>query len=1037
MNLTRAAISHKPITLVFAAISLFVGASSFLSMSRRENPRITIRNCLVETRWEGASAQQVEDLITEPLEDAIYQIEEVETVESISRTGFSRIDVDLIDSVGPDEIDQIWDKVRDKVDAVRGQMPDGSTPPFVNSDFGDVSSVCLVLHPTHGAGPGPEYSYRDLEILADDLSTALKSIDSVASVTTFGVPDEVITLAVDAGDWAKLGLTIDELGEAIDQRNLANAGAVLSSDERDYPLRPTGELDTVDDLRRVGVYRAAGERVVRVADLPFDITRSHREPRRSAVRFLSPESGAPRALLLGISMKEGQNVVQLGDDVDRVVAAFRARSLPGDLQISRVNDLPRQVDDLVSDFMESLWQAIAIVLGVAWLMMGWRPALVMAAAIPLSMITTLAIVPHLGVELEQFAIASLIIVLGMVVDNAIVVTDNVQRLLNEGLEAGRAAVQGAESLARSILSSTLTTVGAFLPMLTIPGESGEYMRSLPIVVSVTLLASYVVAMTVSPLMASWVLRPRKDTSAGESRIASLYTGLVRNCLRRRVVTLGVAGGAVFASVGLVPVIGSQFFPGGVRDQFFIDITLPTGSSLEATERVVERVESALIRTSRTELDGQSVDRLVNATSFIGTGGPRIILSLDPGDGVPHEAMIIVNTQSPDVSRPWVEQLRAELADVPGARIDVRPYELGPPISSPVEFRVSGDDLDVLREAGGQVLAQLHETPGTLGPNSDWGELTYGIGLEIDTERAFLAGVSSRAIGDTLADLYGGGRLTTVREGDHLVDVELRLRAEQRKNAESIDAVYVGKGDQAVPLSALVDADATWEHAAIARRNRVRTVTVGCRVGPGMLANQVTTAIDPRVREIVTALPAGYRAEIGGEAEETATSQKSIGDAMQISVVLIFLVLLFQYNSMSKPLVVLTAFPLSLIGALFGLLVTGWPLGFMPLLGIVALAGTVINNAIVLIEFIETEVSGGADLEDAIARAGLARMQPILLTTLTTIGGLLPLALFGGPMWAGMSWAMIFGLAVSTVLTLLVIPTVYVTFVRRFGMKVVG
>ncbi|MEO0652108.1 MAG: efflux RND transporter permease subunit, partial [Planctomycetota bacterium] len=736
-----------------------------------------------------------------------------------------------------------------------------------------------------------------------------------------------------------------------------------------------------------------------------------------------------------ISMKENQNVVQLGADVDALVDRFVGTSLPPDVRVERMNDLPRQVDSLVAGFMESLWQAVAIVLGVALLMMGWRPALVMSTAIPLSMISTIAVVPYFGVELEQFAIASLIIVLGMVVDNAIVVTDNVQRLIDEGVERSRAAIDGAHTLARAILSSTLTTVAAFVPMLSITGETGEYMRSLPIVVSATLLSSYLVAMTVTPIMCTVLLRPSKTTGGETGRVGALYLGFVRRAIAARVVTLAVTGAMLLGSLSLTPLIGSQFFPGGVRDQLFVDVTLPTGASLEATEAVVAQVEQILVDTSQAEVDGETVERLLNATAFVGTGGPRLFLSLDPSDGVPNEATIIVNTTSDLVSRPWVAELRRAVGQIPDARIDVRPYELGPPVDNPVEYRLTGSDLTVMREAGLRLLETIQGTPGVLGANQDWGELARTVDLDVDLERAYLAGVSSGAVSSSLRELYGGTSLTSLREGDHLVDVVLRLPSEQRESSDSLPAVYVDGDAGPVPLVSVAEVGTGHEPATIGRRNRRRTMTLGGRVAPGLLANEVSQELFAELEPIVRELPAGYSLEIGGEFEETATSQTQVVNALKISVVLIFLVLLIQYNSMSKPAVVLLAFPLSLIGALLGLFLTGWPLGFMPMLGIVALAGTVINNAIVLIDFIETTVSDGVPLREAVAKAGLARMQPILLTTLTTVGGMLPLALFGGPMWAGMSWAIIFGLSLSTVLTLVVIPTVYVLFAERFRMQV--
>ncbi|MEM6421043.1 MAG: efflux RND transporter permease subunit [Pseudomonadota bacterium] len=1034
MNLPEIAIKYRAVTLVVAAIVMFTGVTTFTSMPRRENPRITIRAATVETYWPGASALRMEDLITEPLEDAIAQIEEVDTLKSLSRTGYSRIDITLLDSVLEDTLDQTFDLVRDKVDAVRGELPDGALPPFVNSDFGDVSSVCLVIHTT---GPEREepYSYRELELVADDLETEVKRLESVGSVSTFGVPGEVITLEIENAQWSKLGLTRQQLADAIDERNIANSGAVVVTPERRYPLRPSGELVTTDEIAGVTIDAVEGERSVTLRDLPFAVRRGPEDPRTSGVRYSSPDDRSGRAVLLGVTMKRGENVVQLGADIAEIVEGFRRTRLPPGLEITRVNDLPRQVDVLIADFVESLWQAIVIVLGVACLMMGWRPALVMATAIPLCMISAIAVVPYFGVELEQFAIASLIIVLGMVVDNAIVVTDNAQRMMNEGVDRQRAAIDGANGLARSILSSTLTTVAAFLPMITITGATGEYMRSLPIVVSATLLSSYLVAMTVTPMMCSWILRPKKQKAAGRGRVGDIYIRLIRFCVDKRLVSLGAAALAFFMSLGLMPVVGTAFFPGGVRDQFFVHITAPVGTSLEATEDIAAQVEDLIVRTGNRGPDGDDTQRLLHATTFVGTGGPRMMLSLDPEHSVPHYAMVLVNTTDPEVSRPWVDQLRREVKSIPGARIDVRPFMTGPPIDNPVEFRFVGRDLDVMRDVGRRMLREFAETEGTVTPFDDWGEMINTVELEVDPDRAYLAGVTNRTISEQLDLLYGGGHLTTLREGDHLVDVVLQLTRDERRNLESLDQASIRGAAGALPLAAVADLGSGFEHGAIGRRNRERVLTVGSQAADGYLANTLAVEIGERLNPMVETLPLGYRLEVGGESEESVESQALVGKAFAISVVLIFLVLLIQYNSMAKPIVVLLAFPLAMIGAMLGLFFSGWPLGFMPLLGIVALGGTVINNAIVLIDFIESMVRDGTELREAVSQAGLVRMKPILLTTLTTVGGLLPLALFGGPMWAGMSWAMIGGLSLSTVLTLLVIPTVYVLFAERFGMRV--
>ncbi|MEM6560601.1 MAG: efflux RND transporter permease subunit, partial [Planctomycetota bacterium] len=409
--------------------------------------------------------------------------------------------------------------------------------------------------------------------------------------------------------------------------------------------------------------------------------------------------------------------------------------------------------------------------------------------------------------------------------------------------------------------------------------------------------------------------------------------------------------------------------------------------------------------------------------------------LDPEHSTTNYAMVLVNTTDPEVSRPWVDELRTEVAKIPGARIDVRPFMTGPPISNPVEYRFFGRDLDVMRDVGRDMLAEYQRTPGTIMPFDDWGEPINTIDLDVDPDRAQLAGLSSRTISEELDLLYGGGVLTTFREGDHLVDVVLRLKDEQRKSVDSLDQASIRTATGTVPLNAVAEIDAGVEPGTIGRYNRERCLTIGSQAADGFLANNITMDIGTRLTPMVEPLPLGYRLEVGGESEQTVEAQEAVSTAFGISVVLIFLVLLVQYNSVLKPLVVLTAFPLALIGAMLGLFFSGWPLGFMPLLGVVALGGTVINNAIVLIDFIESMVAEGTELREAVARSGLVRMKPILLTTLTTVGGLLPLALFGGPMWAGMSWAMIGGLSLSTVLTLLVIPTIYVLFAEKLGMKV--
>ncbi|MFT7484600.1 MAG: multidrug efflux pump subunit AcrB [Candidatus Paceibacteria bacterium] len=1042
MNISRFAMTHKPLVLAVAFAAFLSGIMTFKNMPRREDPAILIRNCIIETRWPGASAEKVEELVTDILEEAVTSIDEVYEVNSRSRTGVSTLNVELDELVT--EVDQAWDEIRAKVEQVSARLPVGCGTSFVNSDFGDVAAVCVMLYqtpPEGGFTTSSEYTYRELEQIADIVRDDLKGLESVATVTITGIQEEQIFLEVDAGDWAKMDLTRQQLADLFQQRNILSPGGQIESEGSRYTVRPSGEFQTVAEMNALVVGRNGDTLPIEIGEVPATLSREYVQPAQSKVRFVDSGFAADRCLLLAITMKGGRNVVEMGKQVDATIARLQATSLPPDIEFATVNNLPRQVDNLIKDFITNLWQAIVIVLLVAFLMMGWRPALIMAAAIPLCMVATFPVVSALGVELEQFSIASLIIALGMVVDNAIVVSDNTLALMRQGKGRVEAAIEGAHGLAIPILTSTLTTVAAFAPMLTIPGSSGEYMASLPIVVSITLLISWVVAMTVTPLFCAMILKVPEGSGDSEPEdpaltgIGKVYDKVIRWCMGHQLLTLGSAATAVILSLQLAPLIGMQFFPAGYRDQFFVHVWMPEGTPMAETDRVCAEVEERLLDSRMRDVDGVQKDMLASAVSYVGMGGPRMMLTMAPEDSVPHYALLVVNTTEPSLSGIWADELNVLCADIPGARVDVRRYMLGPPIKNPIEFRLTGSDASILREAAVEMQAICRAVAGASDPVHDWGNSGLELAVEIQEEAANLASVSNASIAETLNDLLSGGYLTTLHEGDHSINVMLRLRKDQRSGPEDLSGLFVNGKSGKVPLSSVATIETAWQPELIRRVNNRRTISVSCAVEQGFLSTRVAAEIQEGLEEFVATMPPGYFLDVRGEAYESAKGSENIGGAMQISMLLILLVLVSQYNSLLKPFIVLMAVPLALIGALIGLYVTGWALGFMPMLGIVALAGVVINNAIILIDFIEEGVGNGKPLREAVARAGNARMKPIVLTTLTTVGGLLPLAIFGGPMWAGMSYAMIVGLVLSTALTLLVIPTAYVTFAERLGMRV--
>ena len=1038
MNLPRFAVTHQAIILSFVIVALGAGLFNLSTMSRREDPELTIRDALVVTRWPGASAQRVEELITDPLEAAASEIAEVDTIRSESLVGISIIQVTLDDNVS--DTDQVWDDLRAKVRTAEGTLPQGSGRPLVNSDFGDVYEIVLALYQVPAVGKSTierPYTPRQLEIFAEQIEDELELIEAVGKAVFWGVQPERIYVEVDSSDLAKLQITAPDLRRIFEARNIVSPGGELDTSRGRYAVTPTGEFSTVAQIKDLVVARRDGVLPVRLGDLPIRIDRRYEEPPKSLTRFSAPGSAHAQCLVLAISMKSGRNVVAMSQAVDEALSRLQIGVLPADLKLTRVNDLPRQVDSRISNFQVNLLQGISIVLLVAFIAMGWRPALIMAAAVPLSMLTAIAIVRPIGIELEQFAIASLIIALGMVVDNAIVISDNVVRLMREGQAKLKACINGAQELALPLLTSTLTTIFAFLPMLTIIGNVGEYVSSLPIVVTATLAASYIGAMLVTPITCLWLLKDNNASKRAPSRwsIGPLYDRVISWALGHRTIVLGATFATFFASLGIIPIIGNQFFPSGSRDQFFIKVWLPEGAPIAATSDTAKRVETVLLDLSQAKDGEERVQRLANVVTFIGVGGPRIMLTQQPEYDYPYFALLLVNTTDPKFTDTYVEDVRRRVVQFHDARITVDKFVLGPPVKDPVAFRVSGPDPTVLRATAREMVRRLKHTPGASQVYSNWGTTGYQIDVEIDADAANLAGVTNADVALTMRALISGARLTSFREGDHLVPVLLRTYREKRQDLSDLSGIYISGSSGNIPLDSVATLVPSWKPAIIARRDRIPTVTIAARAQEDVLANEVAARVKPEFEALVAKLPPGYRLEQGGEQEETVKALTQVVRAVLIAIALIFLVLIVQYNQVKKPLIILLSIPLAMIGVLVGLLVTGWAMGFMANLGILALAGIVINNAVVLIDFIERRVAGGTELRKAVAQAGRLRSRPILLTTVTTIGGLLPLSLFGGPLWAPMTNGMIFGLMFSTLLTLIVIPVLYVTFAERLGMRV--
>ncbi len=1087
MKLPGFALRHRAIFIAVVFIGSMWGAISFKTMPRREDPEYTVRVCQVTTYWPGATAEDVEHLLTDELEEAIANLDEVYIIESRSLTGFSVIDVELEDEIRPDQVDNVWDKVRAKVAAADLPTDSGVETPYVNADYGDTAAMVLAIYqrPQLPLGDSDEpgrrkYSHREMEIIADRFEDEVRLINDVGMLDLFGAQQETIYIETDVGTWSQLSLTSDELKQLLELRNIVAPGGSIDTKLVRFGVKPTGEFKADREINNLVVGTHGDLSPVYLSDLGLEVIRTYLDPPVLISRYLDPSlAGGADCIVLSFTMKAGRNVVKLGGEVRELIARAKRTWLPEDVEIAVVSDPPTAVTDKIDDFAGNLYQAVLIVVLVAFLLVGLRVAVVMAAAIPFVMLLSLGTMPFFGVELEQISIAALIIALGMLVDNAIEVCDNMLRLLEEGLSRFEAASQGAAQIGPPILIATLTTMAAFLPMLTVPGSSGEYIYSLPVVVSSTLMISWLTAMTMTTIMAYWMIRPAhgkaplwwllgkaktlvlrsKPSDKPKLDFGQIYQAAAMAAIRAKYVTIAIAFGAFVAACSLVAtgLVGTQYFPAADRSQFVIDVDMPEGSPIGLTDEVCKELEQIILDQRNITIGGKEVDALENAVIYVGGGGPRFYLGENPKDPGANNGFVLVNTINRQVVDSYIKAIRAEARRlIPDARISPGKLDMGPPVDYPIQLRLSGLEIEELRGYTVQLKDIMEGVDGTWDVNDSWGRLSFQMFIDTDEDKAKLAGVTNASVAQTSNAFFTGHYLTTYREEDHRVPIYLRLPAAQRHSLADVNAIYVEGKYGKVPIDAVSSIHTDWVPGKIERRNLVRTVEINARVQEGKLANSILSAAMPEVNKLADTMPPGYYIEIGGQQEETTDSQEDMSKAFSISILVIIVLLVIQYNSLIKPIIILMSVPLAATGALFGLWITGNPLGFMANLGLLSLAGIVINSAIVLIEFVQDvirqRVAAGEDLPGESERSycGLTRREfrkclvtgaqmrilPIMLTTLTTVGGLIPLALFGGPLFEPMAIAIIFGLLLATALTLLVIPALLALFVETFGLNLI-
>jgi multidrug efflux pump subunit AcrB len=879
---------------------------------------------------------------------------------------------------------------------------------------------------------GEKYSYRDLDNYTDKLEKALQAVPEVARVTRSGVLADHVYLDYSQEKLAAYGVVPSQIQNLLAARNIVARGGAIDLDGKSVLIAPAGEFKDEEEIGGVVVTRGTSGAPVYLRDL-VTISRGYENPQYLAFSSHKDADGKwqrSRAIALSLTMKSGLQVANFGAAVDASIAKTRAL-LPEDLIVQRVSDQPLQVTENVDLFMSSLYEAIILVVLVALIgFWEWRSALLIALSIPITLAMTFGMMRVLGIDIQQVSIASLIIALGLLVDDPVVAGDAIKRELNRGVRGVVAAWLGPTKLATAILFATITNIVAYLPFLTLTGDSGRFIFSLPVVLTASLVASRLVSMTFIPLLGYHLLRPAKkaEPSIEERRsrgFARHYYRLVGAAIQHRFAVLG--GAIALFALGCYGVrdVKQAFFPKDLSYLSYIDVWMPEDTPLATTRRAAEQAD-AVVREVGAKYGLESV------TTFVGGGGPRFWFSVAPEQRQSNYAQLVVKVEDKHQTRHLVDPLQRELSRrVAGARIDVRELEAGSAVGIPVSIRISGSEAATLRELAAKVEDLLRRTPNAERVRDTWGADNFTIDLRVDADRANAAGVTNYDVSRSSAAALNGTQVGTLYEGHHKLPIVARLRASERKELADIANLYVYSNENAnakVPLRQIADLGYTGRTAKILRRNHARTVTVGAFPVTGALPSEVLAHVEPELDALRKNLPPGYAIEIGGEREEQQKSFKDLVVVLVISILAIFVALVLQFKNAFKPLVVFAAIPFGAVASLAGLRLMGAPFGFMAFLGVISLIGVIVSHVIVLFDFIEEQREHGAPLFEALLDAGILRLRPVLVTVGATVLGLIPLAMHGGPLWEPLCYVQIGGLTAATVVTLLLVPVLYAIFV---------
>lgn len=1007
-------IRNRVISWMISLIFLIGGFSAFFGLGRLEDPAFTIKDAMVVTSYPGATPQQVEEEVTYPLEKAIQQLTYVDEVNSISSRGLSQITVTMKNNYGPDDLPQIWDELRRKVNDLKGSLPPGVNEPSVVDDFGDVYGILLAV-------TGDGYSYKELLDYVDYLRRELELVDGVSKVSVSGQQQEQVFIEISMKKLSSLGLSPNTVFNLLSTQNVvSDAGAIRIGDEY-IRIQPTGEFQSVDELGDLLLTESGAQGLIFLKDVA-EIKRGYVDVPTNIINY-----NGQLALNLGVSFAQGVNVVEVGKAFDRRVAELKYQQ-PVGVEISEIYNQPKEVDKSVSGFVISLAQAVGIVIVVLLFFMGLRSGLLIGLILLLTVLGTFIFMKYLAIDLQRISLGALVIALGMLVDNAIVVVEGI--LI--GTQKGRTRLQAATDIVTQtkwpLLGATVIAVTAFAPIGLSEDSTGEYCGTLFTVLLISLMLSWFTAISLTPFFADIFFKGQKIKS-GEGEDNDPYNGIVfvmykkflSFCMRRAWFTVVVLVAGLAASVYGFTYVKQAFFPSSTTPIFQLDVWLPEGTDIRATNDTLKELEGWLAEQ----------DHVDHITTTAGKGLQRFMLTYAPEKSYAAYGEITTRVESYKALAPLMDRFREHIkTNFPEINYKLKQIELGPGGGAKIEARIIGSDPTVLRTIAAQVMDVMYADPGATNIRHDWRERTQVLEPQFNESQARRYGITKSDVDDFLSMSFSGMTIGLYRDGTTLMPIVARLPEDERIDIRNIEGMKIWSPAQSefIPLQQVtMGYDMRWEDPIIVRKNRKRMLTV--MADPDILGEETAATLQKRLQPAIEAIemPAGYSLEWGGEYESSGKAKASLFSTMPMGYLFMFLITIFLFNSIKEPLIVWLTVPLALIGVTTGLLALNTPFGFMALLGFLSLSGMVLKNGIVLLDQIEIEMQSGKEAYDAVVDAAVSRVRPVCMAAITTILGMIPLLpdIFFKPM----AVTIMFGLGFATVLTLIVVPVLYRLFHR--------